>query len=148
MARNVNRIPSRMPVKHMQTFQVTMPVSTHRRPATCTEVECPQQARGWKMKIDLRTDLGQAQGQYIKHQSGRSYVATKLEDGTFELVFEPGQTCFAQHTVSLEREANYLVRKGDHRTPGSKARRHVSAEDWVDEFAANQAKLKEIIEKG
>ena len=146
--RRTNRIPPNLPVKHMQTFQFTSPVSTHRRPATCDEVECPQQANGWKMFIDLGTDLGQKQGHYIKYESGRKYVATKQADGTFELVFEPGQKCFAQHTVSLEREANYLVRSGDHRTPGSKARRHVRAEDWIDEFATNQDRLKDIIEKG
>jgi len=148
MGRPLFRVEPKMPAQHMQTFKVTAPISTHRRPATCEEVDCAHQRDGWKMIIDQSTDLGRQQAYYIKELSGRHYKATRLEDGRFELIFTAGQKCFAQHTVSLEREANYLVKRGDYRLPGGTVRRHTRAEDWVEEFSEHQDKLKTIIEKG
>lgn len=141
---------NRNPAKAMQTFQVVSPTSTHTREATCEEVECAQYARGWKMKIDLGTELGQRQAHYIKYQSGRSFTRESLGDGLVELTFGASQPCFQEHRVSVGRPEIYRVKGGDSRgnplrTP---MRTHKKPEFWVEEFAENQDRLKTQIERG
>lgn len=152
MNQKPNRLKPSMPARAMQTFQVTSPVSTHTREATCEEVECAQYARGWRMKIDLGTELGQRQAYYIKHQSGRSYRKVGYVEGArlVELEFAANQPCFAQHRVPIGRPEIYRVKGGDHRgnplrTP---VRTHKKPEFWVEEFAENQDRLKTQIERG
>lgn len=146
----MGRIDPALPAKTMQTFQVVAPVSTHTRPATCEEVECPQYARGWAMKVDLQTDLGQKQAYYIKHHSGRKYLVADQQDGLVTLHFSPNQPCFQEHRVRTDRPEIYRVKGGDFRgnplrTP---VRTHKKAEFWVEEFQENQDRLKTRIERG
>ncbi len=150
MNRPIKRLDSRMPVNAMQTFQVVAPISTHTRKATCEEVECEQYARGWRMKLDLQSDLGQKQAYYIKHHSGRSYKVIGQQDGLVELEFKGGQPCFQEHRVRIDRPEIYRVKGGDYRgnplrTP---VRTHKKPEYWVEEFAENQDRLKTQIERG
>lgn len=148
--RPLNRIELKTPARMMQTFQVTAPKSTHTVPATCEEVECEQYARGWKMRIDLNTELGQKQAHYIKHLSGRSYKVTGQQDGLVDLEFAASQPCFQEHRVRNELPEIFRVKGGDYRgnplrTP---VRTHKKAEYWVEEFAENQARLNDRIERG
>lgn len=145
-----HRIELQTPARAMQTFQVVAPKSTHTRPATCEEVECAQYARGWKMKVDLATDLGQKQAHYIKYQSGRSYTKTGAVGTLVELTFAANQPCFQEHRVSIGRPEIYRVKGGDYRgnplrTP---TRVHKKPEFWVEEFQANQDRIKTRIERG
>lgn len=144
------RPESAMPVRAMQTFAISAPKSTHTRKATCEEVECPQYLRGWTMKVDLGTDLGQKQAYYIKHHSGRSYKVADQRDGLVTLEFRGGQDCFREHRVPTGRPERFLVKGGDHRgNPlNTKTRVHTKPEFWVEEFAENQDRLKTAIEKG
>lgn len=148
--RPVNRITPRIPARAMQTFQVVAPEATHTVPATCEEVECAQYANGWKMKIDLGTELGQKQAYYIKHHSGRSYTVESQQDGIVTLIFRGNQPCFQEHRKRLERPEIYRVKGGDHRGNPLKTltRVHKKPEFWVEEFAENQDRLKRAIEKG
>jgi hypothetical protein len=148
--RPINRIPPKVGAQHYQTFQVSAPVSTHTRAATCEEVECQQYLRGWMTKIDLGTDLGQKQAYYIKHQSGRSYKVTSQRDGLAELEFSPNQPCFQEHRVPLDRPEIYRVKGGDFRGNPLRTvtRVHKKPEFWVEEFAENQDRIKTVIEKG
>lgn len=150
MKRPINRIASRMPATAMQTFQVTAPISTHTRKATCEEVECEQYARGWKMRIDLNTELGQKQAWYIKYHSGRSFKKVGAQDGVVDLEFAANQPCFQEHRVRIDRPEIYRVKGGDYRgnplrTP---TRVHKKPEFWVEEFAINQDRLKTQMERG
>lgn len=150
MNRPIKRVESRMPVTAMQTFQVTAPISTHTRKATCEEVECEQYARGWKMRIDLNTELGQKQAWYIKYHSGRSFKKVGAQDGLVDLEFAANQPCFTEHRVRIDRPEIYRVKGGDYRgnplrTP---TRVHKKAEFWVEEFAINQDRLKTQMERG
>lgn len=150
MQPKLNRVPPRLPESAMQTFQVVAPKSTHTRPATCEEVECEQYERGWRMKIDLGTELGQRQAHYIKHQSGRSYRVVDQQGGLVTLEFKASQPCFREHRVPVGRPEIYRVKGGDHRgnplrTP---VRTHKKPEFWVEEFAENQERLKKQIERG
>lgn len=150
MSRKPNRLPPALPSKAMKTFQVVAPVSTHTRIATCEEVECAQYARGWRMKIDLETRLGQDQAHYIKYTSGRSYKVVGRADGLVELEFKAGQPCFQEHRVRTDRPEVYRVKGGDYRgnplrTP---TRVHTKPELWLEEFQENQDRLKTQIERG
>lgn len=148
MGRPVNRIAPKLPAQNMQTYKLSAPITTHRRKATCEEAGCTKNQYGWKMLIDQSTKLGRDQADYIKNHSGRHYTVRRAAEALFELTFAAGQQCFAEHTVSLEREPIYLVKKGDHRMPQGAVRRHVKAEHWIEDMSENQDKLKTIIEKG
>lgn len=133
-----------------QTFQVTSPVSTHTRLVSCEDAECQHYARGWRMKIDLNSDLGKNQARYIKYQSGRSFEVVSQENGLVELEFRAGQQCFTEHRVPLDRPEIYRVKGGDKRgnPAGTLTRVHKKPEFWVEEFAENQDRIARIQEKG
>lgn len=144
------RIKPQMPAHAMQTFAISAPKDTHTRKATCEEVECPQYARGWLMRIDLGTDLGQRQAYYIKHSSGRKYKVTGQVDGLVTLEFAPNQPCFQQHRVPIGRPEKFLVKGGDYRGNPlrTKTRVHTKPEFWVEEFAEHQDQIKTRLERG
>lgn len=148
--RPLQRITPNLPSKAYKTFQVKAPKSTHTRPASCEEVECEQYAKGWRMKIDLNTDLGQKQAYYIKKHAGRAYKVADQRDGMVTLEFPGGQPCFQEHRVRNELPEKFLVKGGDYRgNPlGTKTRVHTKPEHWVEEFAENQDRLKTAIERG
>lgn len=139
-----------MDPRHMQTFQIVSPIDTHTREATCEEVECEQYAKGWRMKLDLGTELGQRQAHYIKHLSGRSYQVVAQADGLVTLEFKGGQTCFQQHRTRIDRPEIYRVKGGDARGNPLRTvtRVHKKPEFWVEEFAENQDRIARVIEKG
>jgi hypothetical protein len=133
------------------------------------EVNCERLANGWLSAIDEGTSLGQAQAYYIRHESGRRFSEyravpkvvkddsgleymeyEKLASGPMTIfVFAPGQRCFEQHRVSLDRPAHFLVRDG---YPGVNPRgtppRVHNAEDWVDDFANHQQSLYDKHQEG
>lgn len=133
-----------------KTFQVVAPISTHTEVISCEQAECPQYARGWKMTIDLNTDLGQKQAHYIKNLAGRSYKKLSAVNGLVELEFAANQPCFGEHRVRIDRPEIYRVKGGDFRgnplrTP---TRTHKRPEFWLEEFQANQDRLKTAEERG
>ncbi len=142
----VNRIEPAMPPSAYQTYQAVRPTSTHTKPATCQEVDCTAHANGWATTVDTGTDLGRRQANYIRLKAGRRFTFT--ESGTLVTFnFGPGQRCFAEHRVPIDRPTLYLKRGGDWRAttvPAVKMR----AEDWVDDFANHQNKLAEEAERG
>lgn len=139
-----------LPSRAYQTFAISAPKDTHSVPASCEDVECAQYARGWKMTLDLGTPLGKRQAAYIKHHSGRSYKIVSQRDGLVELEFSANQPCFQEHRKSIERPEVFSVRGGDGRGNPLKTvtRVHKKPEFWVEEFAENQDRLKNAIEKG
>lgn len=143
-------INKRLTADKYQTFQVKAPVSTHTVPATCEEVECDQYARGWRMKVDLGTELGQKQAYYIKHHSGRAYTVVDQQDGLVTLDFRPNQPCFQEHRRPNDRPPIFSVKGGDERGNPLKlpTRVHKKPETWVEEFAENQDRIASAIKKG
>jgi len=140
----------RLGAESYQTFQIVAPRDTHSKPATCEEVECPNYARGWKTKVDLATEMGRRQASYIKHSSGRKYRIEDQRDGLVTLVFEANQPCFQEHRVRIARPEIFRVKGGDGRGNPLRVptRTHKRPEFWVEEFAENQERLKNAIEKG
>jgi hypothetical protein len=143
------RIEPKLPVEAVKTYGIRKPIATHFRPGSCTEAGCANMAHGWRTVIDEATDLGQRQAHYIRKESGRRFTETRDDAGLTTFTFEAGQTCFAQHQISLEREPFYVVRGGDWRgNPRGDVRRHVSPDDWVDDFANHQNELADRLSQG
>lgn len=140
----------RLEPQHYQTFQVEAPKGTHSVPATCEEVECAAYLNGWRMKIDLGTELGQNQARYVKYSSGRAYEVVDQRDGIVTLQFRQGQDCFAEHRRPVDRPPIFSVKGGDSRgNPLALPRRvHKKPEFWVEEFAENQDRIARIHGKG
>lgn len=150
MKRKLNRITPALGPELMKTFQVKAPVDTHWRRGTCEEVQCTQHERGWKMQLDLSTQLGQQQAAYLKHKSGRYFTWEKLADNMVELTFPSGQTCFREHKVRLDREEVFVVKGGDFRgnPRGTASKVFTKPEHWVEEFALHQESIRATQQKG
>ena len=145
----MGRIEPLMDPSAYKTYAVVSPLTTHLRPATCAEVDCPHYVNGWRVRLEsLTTDLQQA-----ARNSGRKFVEQRVAEGETWLVFEAGQACFKarEHRTRIaDRPPLYVVRDGDHRgnPRRTKARLHQRPEDWVESFAEHQQKLRDEIEKG
>lgn len=147
MGRPLNRIPVVGGAQDYQTFQIKAPLSTHWRSATCQEAECPNMAKGWRTVLDPSNE---AALYYIRKQSGRNFKEYRNESGQVVFEFTPGQKCFGEHKVRLDREEFFIVKGGDHRGNPRRTspRKHGKPADWVDEFANHQDKLKTLHERG
>lgn len=146
-----NRIRPALGAESMKTYQLSAPIQTHHRPATCAEVDCPNHSYGWKTVVDTGTDLGQRQAAFIKEDTTRRHTSYREGDaGVVVFIFEAGQTCFDQHTIPLEREPTYLVKDGDWRgnPRGTRPLVHDSADNWVDDFATHQQRIRERQQRG
>ncbi len=145
-----------LPTQAYKTYSVHAPERTHRRPATCAEVDCQHYLCGWQTAVDESTELGQRQAHYIRHDRSRRHAESREPTGLTVFAFAPGQPCFTNpptgpgHSIPLERPPLFVVRDGDWRgNPlGTPTRIHTRAEDWVDDFASHQDRLKTAIEKG
>lgn len=148
MTQRLNRIEPKVGPEHYKTYRLFAPIKTHRRPASCAEVDCPKRAQGFKATFDVSTVAGLNNAKAVE-RSGRRRTFTRA-GSLVTYVFPAGQDCFDRHTVSLEREPLYIVQGGDHRgNPRSIPRvTHSRADDWVDDFANHQIEIAERIQKG
>lgn len=138
-----------LPSRAYQTFQVRAPKGGLTA-VSCEDVECAAYANGWKMVLDLNTELGQRQAYYIKHLSGRSYRIESQVNGMVTLIFAPNQDCFAQHKVRNDLPEVFSVKGGDRRGNPLRipTRVHKKPEFWLEEFAENQDRIATAREKG
>lgn len=118
-------------------YGLVAPVATHFRPSTCEEAGCEAHARGWVTRVDTSTELGRRQAAYIRSRCGRRFVERRYNATMIEFHFEAGQKCFATHQLRLDREPDYRIDS-----------RPVTSGQWVDDFATNQQRLKELIDRG
>ena len=131
-----------------KTYALFQPKKTHTRVATCQEVECDAYANGWKTIVDVSTKLGQKQANYIRLHSGRSFSVTYQTATLIHFVFKPGQKCFREHRVSLQREPIFKIKGGDWRgNPLSVPTHIVKPQSWVDDFGENQQNVARRIER-
>lgn len=140
-----------------KTYAVVAPLSSHFRPATCAEVDCPHYVNGWGVRIHQLPPEDQAALRVATfNRDGRtyrySYVEREMEAGETWLLYKPGQPCFqaSRHRTRIERPELYVVRDGDHRgnPRGTKARLHQNPAHWQEDFAEHQQKLADEIAKG
>lgn len=144
----VFRLEPKLSPQFMQTYQILRPKTSHFRPATCADVECPAYSHGWRTSVDESTELGMKQAHYIRSQSGRGYREHRDESGLTVFTFDAGQECFTEHTQALDRPALFIRRKGDWRGYQSQPYVHSSPDNWVDDFATHQAELAQTLERG
>ncbi len=145
--RPMNRIHPVGQVQDYKTYQILAPKSSHRRPATCAEVECPNYLKGWRLRVEgLPPEMLHA-----AKTSGRKFTELHVAEGENWLVFEAGQLCFraAQHSVPLNKQEIYVVRDGDFRgNPTGNVRKHTRAEFWVEDMSENLDKVAQRQQQG
>ncbi len=145
--RPMNRIQPAGQVQDYKTYQILAPTSTHRRPATCAEIECPNYLKGWRLRVEgLPPDMLHA-----ARTSGRKFTELHVAEGENWLVYEAGQACFkaSQHRVPLDKQEIFVVRDGDFRgNPTGNVRKHTRAEHWVEDFAEHQDNLTRQMQQG
>lgn len=150
MSRPLSRPAALLPVSAMQTFRISRPVATHRRPATCAEIDCEAWRCGWTTVVPVgstqEATVRQAMAGAIDGVA-RHGREEKAGDGLVSFRFAAGQPCFRQtkHTKSLERPENYLVRGGDWRRNLGLVRRHTSPDSWVDDFSTTLDQVRRRI---
>lgn len=143
----VNRFAPALPAHLRTTYRIAQPLATHTRMATCEEVGCATQAGGWSSLIDESTALGQDQANYIRTKSGRQFTEARTEAGLTDFRFPPGQECFLEHRVDLDRPAFFLREGGDHRgNPRRERLIHSSADAWADDFGSHLEDLSKARE--
>lgn len=139
----VFHIPPAMGPESYKTYTIRAPRATHQRKATCAEVDCASYQNGWLTVVDENTDLGKRQAEYIRVLSERHFTETR-EGGLTSFTFYPGQSCFREHYVSLDREPQFLVRGGDYRgnPRGEPTRVFRNFDDWANHFGEHQDALR------
>lgn len=136
------------PASAYKTYSIKAPLSTHFRPATCEEIDCPEYLNGWRIRVEgLTPEL-----LHTATHSGRKYTELEVSEREHYLVYEPGQSCFqvSRHRTRLERAELYVVRDGDHRgnPRGTKSRIHTRAEDWVEDLHEHTDKILDALNEG
>ena len=114
--------------------------------AACKDVGCQNWAHGWETAVDEATDLGRAQGAYIRHKSGRTFTEQRTEAGLTVFRFEAFQRCFTEHRT---RPDVFRRRDGDWRgNPTQRVFQHVRAADWIEDFQEHEGSLADERQKG
>lgn len=146
----LNRLPPLLPATGYKTYQIVSPIPTHFKTVTCTQIGCAAQEFGWVTRVDERTDLGKAQGYYIRNNSGRRFVESIDPSGMTRFEFQAGQICFATHKQKLDRPEIYVVRDGDWRgNPfGTQPVVHSKPDFWLEDFAEHQQGIADRINRG
>lgn len=143
----MNRIAPQGAVQDYKTYQIVSPLSTHWRPATCAEVDCPEYIKGWKLRVEgLPPEMVHA-----AKTCGRKFTELDVTADEHWLIFEAGQPCFrsAQHRRLLDKQEIFVVRDGDFRgNPTGNVRKHTRPEHWVEDFSEHQDKLAQQIQQG
>ena len=175
----MNRLEPKLPVHAMKSYDIHAPLASHWRKATCEEVDCEGWRSGWITMIDERdlaprgeetlahlpprertaahvrrlrqmANADEARAYYIRHLSGRNFTESK-DTATGKTVFDfpPGQECFDEHRVRVERPEIFVVRDGDFRGNPTRERRvHDSPDHWVEDFAEHQDQIAIQVDRG
>lgn len=141
------RIEPQMRPEAYQTYQILAPVSSHFRPATCEEINCPNYVNGWRVRADV---LDEKMIHTATH-SGRKFEWVRVSELENWLVFEAGQPCFnsSGHRTRIDKPELFLIRQGDHRgNPRGTEPRRLHVDDWQDDFQNHQDKLATEFERG
>lgn len=134
-----------LPPGAYQTYAISQPRATHTRVASCEEVNCVAQCNGWVTSVDVSTELGRRQSHYIRALSGRRFTFSQAGSmQTFE--FPPGERCFREHRISLDRPSLFLKIGGDWRAYGPLVQ--MKPADWVDDFAEHQDGIVSRMRRG
>jgi hypothetical protein len=138
------RIEPQGPASAYRTFSYLTPPDTHMTVVSCEQFDCQMQANGFMVSADEQTELGARQSVYIREFAGRHFMENRDDTGKTTFTFPPGEDCFLQHRVKLDRDAFFIARGGDWRgNPRKEYRVHDRPEHWQEEFAEHQDKLNQ-----
>lgn len=138
-------------INYFKTYFVNAPLQTHFREGTCEEYGCERFFSGFKVILNESDANHAASAHYIRHDKTRKYTEHKGEDGLTTFTFPPGTECFRKspHMIRIERPEVFGSFNGDFRgTTGGGRHVHKRPEDWVEDFALHQDKVKTRIERG
>lgn len=145
--RPVNRLKPLGYAQDYRTFQITSPLSTHWRKATCAEVDCPNYLNGWRVRVEGLTP----QLLHAAKTSGRKFSELPVAEGENWLLFESGQNCFgtSEHRKLLDRQEIFIVRDGDYRgNPTGNVRKHSRPEHWIEDMNENNQRVQDRLQRG
>lgn len=110
--------------------------------AACEDVDCENWRYGWDSLIDESTSLGQAQAEYIRGKSGRTFIEmrTAPPDCLTVFRFERHQRCFEEHRT---RPARLSVAVG-----GRTLVTHSSLADLAEDYTQHCGTLAAQFERG
>jgi hypothetical protein len=97
--------------------------------------------------VDVSTELGQAQFDYLRKDRSRSYALAHEGPDTYRFHYAPGNRPFAgpdhDHRMKIARPALLAVTGGDWRgnPRGIAPVVHQNVENWADDFATHQERL-------
>jgi hypothetical protein len=148
-ARLLTRIQPNMGPENYQSYQIAAPVSTHWRDAACEEVNCEKYLQGFALVIDETSPLGQFQADYARHDRSRGCSESRDEMGMTVFTYPPGNPCFEPHKKRIERMEHFLITGGDWRgNPRGTPAVQLRPDQWVDDFACHQDRIKTALDRG
>lgn len=110
------------PMTKAETLRHTVaaPAKTHRRVATCAEIECAGYVNGMVSVVPVGSpqanyyDNVMNQGERPGDPNGfyRHYTKKVIGDALVEYTFPAGQRCFTEHTIPTGRPALFFKRNG------------------------------------
>lgn len=141
MFRPLNRIEPAAGPQHFQTYRISAPSATHRRRATCAEVDCEKRRKGFRAQFDVSTVAGKENALWVERGNHRPLLYGRTVAGNLvTYTFPAGQDCFDVHSMPLEREPFYIVQGGDHRgNPRGIAPQRLSERSFIEHCQENQA---------
>ncbi len=134
-----------------KSYQISAPVRTHWRDATCEEVGCLPFREGFMIDVDITSPLGEFQADFIRHDNTRSWHTEPADvAGMIRFVFPPGNRCFGTvHKKRVERPELFIITGGDWRgNPRGTAPASLRPDQWVDDFACHQDNLLTAYQRG
>ncbi len=136
--------------QNYKSYTMRAPLRTHWRPASCEEVDCAAYINGFVTTVDLSTDLGQKQYDYLSHDKSRSFHMQRVNMTLVKFVYGPGNRCFnGMHRTAVGRPPRLLVVGGDWRgNPRGDLRVHKRLEDWVDDSRNHLDKIATLVQRG
>jgi len=135
------------------TFKASAPVSSHWTRVPCGEGNCSDYRNGFFIDVDISTELGAAQHNYLANKDKkRKGTMQKISATVYRFTYPPGSQPFAgnnhEHYAPIDRPAYYLVHDGDWRGNPTGNKRFLDVDDWVDMFANHQDRLATEKQKG
>jgi hypothetical protein len=142
-------IVNRLEPAQLKSYVVSRPHATHTRIASCHEISCERELKGWRMVLNLVNREQRDAAKWIKYHSGRHFTVEAQEGDMVTLRFAPGQQCFETHRVALERDPVFYLREGDRRgNPRGTPAQRLNGADWQDSFSNHQQTLADAAQRG
>jgi hypothetical protein len=130
-------------------WQISSPLATHWRPATCAEVRCQDFEHGWRINAIA---LSAKQEADIRAAGLHWTVNLDFVPGETWWFFDAGQPCFRahrggpltdkHHRLPVGRPELFVVRDG------GQVRPYDRADQWADDCATHTMKIVEKIKEG